>query len=429
MTPAFVSNPVGGKKRRHLTVIFGLGLAAAVALSFYGLGLVEIADHAENADFALFHHSARNLLEGRPLYGPLPAGHPLSRGSSSVTGLDHPLPNLNPPFQTLLFSPLGLLDTRVAYLIWTAFSLFCGLGAAILIGRKKWGSPRRALASLVTVCLLLLYFPTVMSVFMGQWPLVLFLWLTLAWLAWREGYHSLAGGILGILAGIKLFFGAFFLFFLARREWRASIMFAAAGLLSVLLSVLAAGPGSILEYLRVLQDVDWFSASWNASILGFAKRVLGEPGNATLLRLPALASILGRALSLLGAGLLVIMARRGQENDSSEDLRDLAFSSCIVLMLLISPLGWIYYFPFLLIPITVIWRASLTLPQRRWVQFLAILAWLMSTTPRFLVMRDDLRGDPALILGWAGVYFYALVLMGLLLWKLQSRSIERSLRA
>jgi hypothetical protein len=299
------------------------------------------------------------------------------------------------------------------------------LGAAILIGLKGWGSPRKALTSLLTVDLLLLYFPTLMSVLMGQWPLVSLLLLTMAWLAWKGDRHALAGALLGILAGIKLFFGAFFLFFLARKEWRASIWFAAAGLVSLLVSVLAAGPGSILEYLGVLQDIDWFSASWNASILGFVKRVFGEPGNASLFSLPLMASILGRVLGLLAAVLLIVMARRGRAVEPSADLNDLAFSSCIVLMLLISPLGWIYYFPFLLIPFTVIWRVSLDLPRGVWIQVAAMIAWMMSTTPRLLVTKEALGGDPALILGWAGVYSYALVLLGILLWKLQSLAIRR----
>jgi hypothetical protein len=418
-------NPIRLKSRRDVATLFSLILAVVLALCLYGLGLSETSNHAEKTDFALFHHSAENLLQGRSLYEPLPAGHPLATRDPGEVGLPPTLPNLNPPFQTALFSPLGLLKIRTAYLAWTVVSLLCGILAAVLIGLKGIGIPGKLLGSLVTVNLLLFYFPTLMAVLMGQWPLVAFLFLTLAWLAWKEGRHSLAGAILGVLGGVKLFFGAFFLFFLARREWRASILFAAAGLVSVLLSILIAGPGSLLEYFGVLQGVDWFSASWNASSLGFVKRVFGEPGNDPLFMLPLLASILGRVLCLVGVVLLIIMARRGRDQGPAKDLDDLAFSSCIVLMLLISPLGWVYYFPFLLIPLTVIWRVSLDLPGRGWTRSAVILAWLMSTTPRLLVTKEALGGDPALILGWAGAYSYALVLLGVLLWKLQGHSIRR----
>jgi hypothetical protein len=90
-------------------------------------------------------------------------------------------------------------------------------------------------------------------------------------------------------------------------------------------------------------------------------------------------------------------------------------------MLLISPLGWLYYFPFLLIPLAVIWRVARNLRAGLWFQLMVILAWLMSTTPKLMVQKEALGGDPALILGWAGVYFYALVLLAVILWKLQSR--------
>jgi hypothetical protein len=292
---------------------------------------------------------------------------------------------------------------------------------AILIGSHIRGTPKNILASLVVINLLLFYFPTLMSLLMGQWPLFSFLFLAWAWLAWRDSRFALAGGILGALAGIKLFFGAFFLFFLARREWRASISFAAAGFTTVLLSVLALGPDSHLEYVRLLQGVNWFSSGGNASSLGFFKRVFGEPGNDPLFHAPLVGSILGRVSSLLGAVILVVMARRRSGPGRAEDQNDLAFSSCIVLMLLISPLGWIYYFPFLVIPLVVAWRVVRGLPERGWLLLLLTIAWVMSTIPGTLVERDSLGGDPALILGWAGVYSYALVLLTIILWKIQSR--------
>ena len=73
---------------------------------------------------------------------------------------------------------------------------------------------------------------------------------------------------------------------------------------------------------------------------------------------------------------------------------DLAFSSYIVIMLLVSPLGWIYYFPFLLIPLTAIWKGSHLLGGGGSFRTLAVLAWLLSTMPKTLVKPDDLGGDP-----------------------------------
>jgi hypothetical protein len=251
------------------------------------------------------------------------------------------------------------------------------------------------------------------------------LFLVLAWLAWRRGRLGIAGGILGGLAGIKLFFGAFLIFFLVRREWRACLLFLVSGLASVTVSVLIAGPDPLFEYLRVLGDVGWYSASWNASILGFVNRVFGEPGNDPLLSMPLFASILGKILTLLAVGLLVFMARRGVGGAREPSLgsKDLAFSSCIVLMLLISPLGWMYYFPFLLIPLAVVWRETRHLTREGWVWFLLVPAWLLSSTPGTLVQFDHLEGDALLILGWSGAYFYALLLLLVILFRVQERAL------
>jgi hypothetical protein len=151
--------------------------------------------------------------------------------------------------------------------------------------------------------------------------------------------------------------------------------------------------------------------------------VFGEPGNDPLVSIPLLASILGKIFTLLAVGLLVFMAGRGvgSAKEPTPGSNDLAFSTCIVLMLLISPLGWMYYFPFLLIPLTVIWRETRHLSEQGWVWFLLIPAWLLSSTPGTLVQFDHLGGDPLLILGWSGAYFYALLLLLVILFRLQGR--------
>jgi len=397
-----------------------------LGLLFYILAADAYSNQPAYADFLKFHRSAENLLAGRDLFEFVPmADYPIPE-ISSPSGQEFFHPNLNPPFQTVLFSPLGLLGFRAAYWIWAILSILCGGLAAVLIGSKTSGARDRILSSLVHTNILLFYFPTLIAVVIGQLSLVPFLFLVLAWLAWREGKLSIAGGILGTLAAIKLFFGAFLLFFLARREWRAAGYFVGLGLSCTLLSAAVAGPDSVLRYVQVLGEVGWFSASWNASFLGFVSRVFGEPGNDPLIHAPQLASVLGKLLSLLGVVLLITMARRGAPQERAKVIDDLAFSACIVVMLLVSPLGWMYYFPFLLIPLSVIWRASEFLARGWGVRLLVILAWLLSTTPRFLVQAVQLDGDASIILGWAGAYFYALILFLVLLWRMQGRLLKKS---
>jgi hypothetical protein len=145
--------------------------------------------------------------------------------------------------------------------------------------------------------------------------------LVFAWVGWRRGNAALAGGILGALAAINLFFGAFLLLLVARRQWRAILV----------------------------------------------------------------------------------------------------FSVCIVIMLLVSPFGWVYYFPFLLVPFAVIWRTSYLFCEGRMFRLLMATAWVLSTVPHAFVPGGRVLGDPLFVLGWASLYFYSLVLLLGLIATMQQR--------
>jgi len=121
--------------------------------------------------------------------------------------------------------------------------------------------------------------------------------------------------------------------------------------------------------------------------------------------------------------MLFKIARRIGTAENEEIVNDLAFSACLVLMLLVSPLGWMYYFQVLLIPLVTIWEGSGTLPGGRAFRWLAVLAWMLSTVPRLQGEGPGGGGDPGVILGWAGAYFYALALFLGLIWVIQKRMV------
>jgi hypothetical protein len=95
-------------------------------------------------------------------------------------------------------------------------------------------------------------------------------------------------------------------------------------------------------------------------------------------------------------------------------------------MLLVSPLGWIYYFPFLLLPFLLLWKGAGLLEDGANFRWLAVLAWVLSSVFRSHLVPEQFGGDPVLILWWSGTYFYALVLFVLLIWTMQGRSARPS---
>lgn len=423
MAPTLVESAGDPKRKRIKRAILQtvLGWALLLTLVFYSAFIHDSSQRAAKTDFFFFHQASVNLMEGRGIYDlvlpeevpppePLPAEEPWEF-----------LPNLNPPFQVLLFYPFAHLTVTNAYRIWNAIGVLCVLAGAILIGSARTEGRARATGGLALAVLALVYFPTCTALILGQMSLVPFLFLVLAWRAWRGGRLGTAGVILGTLGAVKLFFGAFLLFFVARREWRAAFAFVAAWFFFTAGSGAITGLESLVSYVAVLGTVDWFGHNWNASLLGFFTRVFEQPSDTALGYAPVLASLLGRGLSLLGILLLLRMARRRGSPERETEMNDLAFSACLVLMLLVSPLGWIYYFQVLLIPLVVIWEGSSTLPRGRAFRWLVVLAWMLSTVPSTQSRGTLSSGDPGISLGWAETYFFALVLFLGLIWVLQKR--------
>lgn len=387
-----------------------LGLLVLLIVLGYALVLDAASDHPISGDFVKFHTSARFLVQGEDIYRSVPAVD-FVVGDAVPFDPDTDLhPNLNPPFQTVLLSPLGYLEYRTAYIIWGALSLVGGLVGALLLGAAAGEPGRRVSTSLLLTLLLLLYFPTFIAIFSGQWSLLPLAFLVGAWVAWRTGRHAAAGAILGGIAAIKLFFGAFFFLFLARREWRAGVGFVVAWMACTALALGVAGWDTLVRYVQILGDARWYSASWNASFMGFFSRIFGGSEGTPLVEAPWLTTVLHYGLSALAVFALFRMSRQAERGVEVALLDDLTFSFCIVIMLLASPFGWMYYFPFLLLPFAVLWRAGSLLEQGRRIRALAVAAWLLSTVPRFIMQLADMEGDPLVIFGWAGAYFYALVL-------------------
>jgi hypothetical protein len=147
----------------------------------------------------------------------------------------------------------------------------------------------------------------------------------------------------------------------------------------------------------------------------------------SLIHVPQLGLVLAYGLSALTVLWLFVMPRGSAGEARRVERDDLAFSVCIVIMLLVSPFGWMYYFPFLLVPFAVIWRTSYVFVEGRRFRLLMVAAWVLSTVPQALVPGGQIPGDPLFVLGWAGLYFYSLVLLLGLIATMQKRLQRQTL--
>ena len=387
-------------------------VAVGLLLVLYG-GIVErMAELPSSSDFAKFYLSARFLRQGRDIYAPADDGVVESLGGEAPSEAFVLHPNLNPPFFSALLAPLSGLDYAVAYRVWSWLSLAAGVTAALLMERQTRAGPTSLARPLGAVALLLLYFPTLAAVIFGQVSLFLLLALVLAWRWLRDGREAGAGAALGLAAGVKLFVLLPLFFFLVRRRRRALAAAAVTGAGTLLIGLAAAGPDAYRSYLAAAAGVTWYAASWNASLLGFLSRILGGSENVPLWNVPWLAHGLTYALALAAvAGLIwLTWPRRGE----SAAVEELGYGLALALMLLLSHLGWMYYFPALAPALLAAWRWART----RAVRVLCLAAVALSGVPRFLVPSEEVN-DPWMWFTWCGAYFYGLVLLsGVLLWLL-----------
>lgn len=415
------------QRRRWVRALL-VGALVLVLAGYAVLAETRWARAPVGGDFMKFFASAQLLVQGEDIYSPVPLGG-FDFWSDPESAPGRPLhPNLNPPFATLLQAPLGMLDYYTAFMIWALLGLAGGVAGAYLVGRTV-GLEGRApgerdagsdpvTAGVLWALILLVYFPTFSALRFGQWTLVPFFFLVLAWLAWRSGKDGTAGVLLGGLAAVKLFFGAFFLLFLARRRWRAAGAFVAAWVLCTGLSAAAVGADTLLAYPSVVSMADWHGASWNASFLGFFSRLLGGGGvEDPLIRASSLTPVVAGVLSLLALASLFLAPGEEEASEEGRMADDLAFALTIPVMLLASPFGWMYYFPFLLITLAVLWQRSRETEEPKQLRQLLVLAWLLSTVPQTLITVRGIDADPRIVFWWAGAYVYALVLFWVLAWR------------
>lgn len=165
----------------------------------------------------------------------------------------------------------------------------------------------------------------------------------------------------------------------------------------------------------------FINASWNGSFMAFFTRIFGGAENIPLIMMPGLAYVLAVTFSML----LIIGIIRGawpQSTEVSLNHYDIGFCLTTVSMLLISPVGWMYYFPILFLPLFVIWNASASLDSTYKYRFSAIVFWMISSIPtEFIPSYFKDMDEPLLWFTSAGYYFYALFAFSIILIVISSK--------
>ncbi len=355
------------------TAIGVLLLAFALDVYFWPGILESISTDSVRAhgDFYTFWHSAAALWEGRDIY---------------ETGAE--AENRNPPFWTVLISPLGLLEPLLAYRIFSVLSVFLMVGCLIWMASKVRLDPRWAVPGTV---LLLLSSPLLKTLALGQIYPVLATGLVAAWISDRRDRLMVSGGALGLVVALKPSLAPIILWPLMRRRWKtfAASLASAAG--ATLVGAIVVGPGATLDWLMLLSD-DTVNPFWdNASLSSAAARLFTENEFA---RPIATVAWLVPVAYVLGIGAIVLTAVRVRYSP------EVALWALVAASLLASPIAWHNY-------LVLLGPGILLLLARGWIATGFMLLALQSIPPYWPTLWID--EDTVLATLALTLYFYILL--------------------
>jgi len=411
-----------------------------------------------DTDYLYLYFSAQQVFKHFNIY------YPLHFFSASLNGITEAV-NLNPPLLAILMVPFCLTNYTLSFWIWSLLNLFLAVLSTLLIVKTLFqpkennipitpqdasldGEFKRDLnyfdvksnekirtfeyngyVYLTSILLLFAYFPFFINIYAQTGILVFFL-TTLGWITYRKNKLELAGLLFGIAFSIKIFMGLFLWIFFWRKEWRCLTTFFLTSIICVLINTLILGPSVYLNYYHIFERIKWYSASWNASLLGFFSRFFGYANekNHAIIHFPKITPWIYSIVTIMLLAtfrnfskpqfpLLPSLASPAKNSLHKLMTADLAVAYTIVVMLLISPLAWVYYFLLLLLPLAIIfyWNQHF-FHQQSTILFLAI-ALFCSSIPHTLLKPHQIIEYSDIFL-WSGTYFYALVILAILIFKM-----------
>ena len=341
--------------RRHILLPWLLAAAALLALAFLRWGMPSghrLHWSGFKLDLSVYRVGSRAWLQGRHLYGRLPA-----------TSASSHLPFTYPPFAAVALAPLAVLPFGVSSVVITAASIvLLGLTMARVMRRPL----HPALFVAVTAMALMLE-PVRSTLSFGQVNVVLMAMIAVDCLATTTRWPR--GVLVGIAAGIKLTPLAFIVFFLVNRD-RSAARNAVLGFVGTALVGLAANPSDSRSY--------WTHIVWRTNRIGSLDYAGNQSIKSALDRFGLHGGALMTAWFVL-ALLTIVVAAWATRAALSDGEPELALCLVGIMTLLVSPIAWTHHWVWLA-PL-VVTLAAAGPRQHRWVPLaLAAIGLLVAYT-------------------------------------------------
>ena len=427
LTPQFPNHAPDGKPWRNLAtklIIAAEWLALLAGVSYLCIRTLPRAWQKLDTDFPNYYLTARLLYEGYDtdrIYEWIWMQR--QKDHSKIEKSDQPVVAFVTltPFSPLLVWPLTFWEPLPAKHIWIAFSLALLLPVGFLIHlltSLEW----RRIALLIVVT-----FPIHRNLQYGQYYILLLLLFVASLLLYIRKKRVLAGLVLGIAAGLKIFPALFLLYFLRKRDLKAAMGLIVGSIAASVMSIATFGFQLSRNYLQQVvpwalrgEAMDPYALTTNSMSSLLHHLFIFEPewNPHPLLHAPILVAVLHPVFQfmMLSAAILLV---------SPHDMRPrqlrLEWAAYVVSLLVISTMPASYHFTLLILPMAVM--TSVLIQQNRFSE-LALLAVLylgicFPLWAKLVGTNWSLLAVPRL---WLAIAFYLCCLA--LLWQQQRTTGE-----
>lgn len=387
-------------------IFITLLLLIAIVL-LYSTGLHQLSTLHLGNDFKNMYTTANYFHHHQSIY--TPNTHPHAAPKAKLISI-----SLNNPVFYLFFLPFAFLPYIASFISWTLLSLGGYLTSIfIIINHLKLATLTNN--KLLLTLLALLFFPCFLNTMLGQVACIMTLPITLAWLAYKNQRYHLSAIIFGLLTAIKWPLGLLIFLFMAKKHFQACIFYIISFLIITGISIIIIGPDNYHAYFKVIEHITWYASNWNGSILGFFSRIFGTHG----MKFNPIFHILWltKAIWYLGsAALFFLLYKCRNIND------DKYFSLLLICLLLITPLGWVYYYTWLLVPILILTNKALE-NSGNYPLFYTLLCFFIFSGNPAIQFNLHVIGWPQILLFYA-TSFYALIFLLLSLYLSTKKAIQ-----
>ncbi|MGL5741861.1 MAG: glycosyltransferase family 87 protein [Legionella sp.] len=383
-------------RKYYSQIFFGLAILLTYSLFFYF-----IFTKQQILDFFCFYSSTHALMEGEnPYLNYLSDYFPKKMLLSA---------NLNPPIVLWSLLPLVRHGLYTAIALWSVVSMALGLISAGIVFYYAF-SPKFLRKNSINLYLFFLaFFPTIMNVATLQFGMIIFFFLILGYHFYINNRNYLAGIFWGVIIAVKFFPALLFFYVLKQGRFKVFWVMLGTFLIACCIPLLVYGSDIYKTYFLMMSAVRWYGDAWNASVCGFIFRIATQNN--------VVPHIL--FVKLLYACLFFIMLfwywKKMGPVDKSQ-VNHQPFCLTLAMMLLMSPLGWLYYFPVLIFPLILTWFSVMNEKKHA---TKSMLIWFLSlfliNFPLDYTKTMHMTSNLMVRMSFYSAHFYGLILLTYLL--------------